>query len=325
MIHDMYLCELKWITVIYFALFFITVVDGRSISIEISHDETFVSEEIDEQEVIPTVEVLAGDRLHVIKIGEDPIKDFHIPPEVFSNLSLSLENKAVEAENETDDTNDFIEEAPDKQPSYPKSEVIQNRNRSRLMSVMTGSYQATTAPDPTTSPKMNIIKTFIANRRRRHKRQVGLDMSNIANEGWANKQTTPAANSSSSSGGDGFQVITESDRDNARNAQLKTILIFTGSTLLTVLMFSGIMFCFLRDPKACIVAFGTGCPCLLVVFPCVMKCLDRYLNPARMVKENLNRYLPGVIIHEDGTLEKYNTTPEEIECMKEIISEVMEM
>ncbi|XP_060066034.1 uncharacterized protein LOC132546337 [Ylistrum balloti] len=320
----MHLSESQWNIYFCFIVFFTTVVDGRSVSIEISHEEAYAAEEFEEQEVIPEVEVLAGDKLHVIKIGDDLIKDLQIPSDVFSNLTVtsSLGNTTAEHGHAYDQYGVVKEEKIiDESASNPISEVMPRQNRSRLFILMTGRNFTTVAPSST--PRINLMKTFLANRRRRHKRQVGLDMSNIANEGWAYEHTTEALNSSTVAEKDSFQVITELDRDNARKAQLKTIMIFAGSTLLTVLMFSAIMFCFLRDPKSCIVAFGTGCPCLIVIFPCVMKCLDKYLNPARMVKENLNRYLPGVIIHEDGTVEKYDTTPEEIECITEIIDEVM--
>ncbi|XP_069102269.1 uncharacterized protein [Argopecten irradians] len=433
MVNEMYLYEPLWNSVIYLVLLSITVADSKSISIEISHQETFVAEEFKEQEVIPTVEVVAGAKRHVIRIGKDPAADFYIPPEVFSYLTSrredktyengngnetstpspisnstidannvtketstpssisnstidannvtketstpsSISNSTIDANNVTKETstpssisnstidvNNVTKETSTpssisnstieannvtKETSTPSSisnstieannitketltpssisnsthEANSNKSMSMLLSVISQGYQTNV-----TSLNTDLWNTLITNRRRRHKRQVGLDINSIANEGWANKHTTPAVNTSSSKETDGFQVITDADRASGKNAQVKNILIFTGSTLLTVLMFTAIAFCFLRDPKSCIVAFGTGCPCLLVVFPCIMKCLDKYLNPGRMVKENINTYLPGVIINEDGTVEKYDASPEEIECMTEIIGEIMEM
>ncbi|OWF51470.1 uncharacterized protein LOC110449110 isoform X2 [Mizuhopecten yessoensis] len=293
------------------------------ISIEISHHETFAAEEFEEQEVIPTFDEPGGDGLHVVKVG--------IPPDMLTNQSMtsSLNNTTSEPTHQNYDQFSVVKEEAtlDKLSKDPVSDSMINQKKSKLFFILAGgnltTVAPTVAPTTTTTSKMDTVKTILAKRRRRHKRQVGLDLNDIANKGWAYQHTTPADNSSTGAEDDSFQVISEADRDNARDAQTKTILIFTGSVLLTVLMFSGITFCFLRDPKACIVAFGTGCPCLLVVIPCVMKCLDKYLNPAKIVKENLNRYMPGVIIHEDGTIEKYDASPEEIECITEIVQEVM--
>lgn len=38
-----------------------------------------------------------------------------------------------------------------------------------------------------------------------------------------------------------------------------------------------------------------------------------------VIKENLNRYLPGVIIHPDGTVDAYDVSPEEVDLVFEII------
>ena len=40
------------------------------------------------------------------------------------------------------------------------------------------------------------------------------------------------------------------------------------------------------------------------------------------MKENLNKYLPGMIIHEDGTIEAYDASPEELEIVADIIDEI---
>ena len=74
----------------------------------------------------------------------------------------------------------------------------------------------------------------------------------------------------------------------------------------------------------CVIAFVTGCPCFLICVPVCRRFYDKYLDPAKIVRDNINVYLPGVIVHEDGTIEDYEVSPEEIDCIVEIIDEAMQ-
>ncbi|CAC5395660.1 unnamed protein product [Mytilus coruscus] len=49
--------------------------------------------------------------------------------------------------------------------------------------------------------------------------------------------------------------------------------------------------------------------------PCLMNQLKMYLEPNKIVQDQMNTYMPGLIIHEDGKLENYKPTPEEMECI----------
>ena len=71
----------------------------------------------------------------------------------------------------------------------------------------------------------------------------------------------------------------------------------------------------------CVIAFVTGCPCFLI---CVPVCRRFYLDPAKILRDNINVYVPGVIVHEDWTIEDYEVSPEEIDCIIEIIDEAMQ-
>lgn len=49
--------------------------------------------------------------------------------------------------------------------------------------------------------------------------------------------------------------------------------------------------------------------------------MDKYTNVKQLVKDSMNRYMPGVIVKDDGTLDYYEPTTEEIEILMEIIEE----
>ena len=116
-------------------------------------------------------------------------------------------------------------------------------------------------------------------------------------------------------------MVSDADRKKAEQEKLRSILTYVGSTLLSVLLFSAIAFCFVKDPKSCILAFGTGCPCCILCLPCYFRLRERW-DPKKKMKENLNKYLPGMIIHEDGTIEAYDASPEELEIVADIIDEI---
>lgn len=121
------------------------------------------------------------------------------------------------------------------------------------------------------------------------------------------------------------QVITADDKIKAQAQKAKTILLYVGTTVLSVVGFSLLAFCFIKDPLAFIIAFATGCPCFLIIIPCITSRVRKFQqNSEKLLKENVNMYMPGIIIHEDGTVEHYQTTPEEVEAVMDIIDELQE-
>lgn len=96
-------------------------------------------------------------------------------------------------------------------------------------------------------------------------------------------------------------------------------MLYAGLTLVSVVCISVIALCFLKDPKSCLMAFGSGCPCCFFCCPCLVRFAEKYLNPERIVKDNMNKYIPGVIVHDDGKIEHYEPSAKEIERMGEVI------
>ena len=75
---------------------------------------------------------------------------------------------------------------------------------------------------------------------------------------------------------------------------------------------------------AFVFAFGTGCPCCIICCPCIRKFTDKYLNVKKIIKDSMNRYMPGMIIKDDGTFETYEPSGEELAIMEEILDEIMD-
>ena len=46
------------------------------------------------------------------------------------------------------------------------------------------------------------------------------------------------------------------------------------------------------------------------------------MDPKRLVRDSMNKYMPGVIVKEDGSMDYYEPTSEEIEILHELISEI---
>ncbi|KAH3697925.1 hypothetical protein DPMN_085437 [Dreissena polymorpha] len=148
-----------------------------------------------------------------------------------------------------------------------------------------------------------------------------------AREQWRN--SLPGANpqdtvSSQNEEPDVWQAVSDDDLRKTNLMQYKHILKYVGMTLLSVVGFVFIGACFIRDPIACIFAFGTGCPCCIICCPCIRSFTDKYLNVKRLVRDSMNRYMPGVIVKDDGTLDYYEPTTEELEIMMEIMEEIMD-
>ena len=118
-----------------------------------------------------------------------------------------------------------------------------------------------------------------------------------------------------------LQVITDEDRAKAKQALLKELLIYAGYTLLVVAGSIFTVVCFLLDPRACLVAFASGSPCCLIC-PCYRD-LMQYTEPAKLIRANVNIYVPGIYIEEGGKLKEYPPTPEEMDCLYDLVSEFM--
>ncbi|XP_076445729.1 uncharacterized protein LOC143283399 [Babylonia areolata] len=118
-----------------------------------------------------------------------------------------------------------------------------------------------------------------------------------------------------------FEVITDEDREKAEQAVLKELLTYAGYTLLAVGASIFTVVCFLLDPRACLVAFSTGSPCCLI-FPCYRN-LMQYTDPAKLIRANVNVYVPGIYVEEGGRLREYPPTPEEMDCLYDLVSEFM--
>ena len=51
----------------------------------------------------------------------------------------------------------------------------------------------------------------------------------------------------------------------------------------------------------------------------------KYTDPSKLIKANVNIYVPGVYVEESGRLRQYPPTPQEMECMYDLVSEFLEM
>ncbi|XP_046329917.2 uncharacterized protein LOC124113559 isoform X1 [Haliotis rufescens] len=159
----------------------------------------------------------------------------------------------------------------------------------------------------------------------RNKRSVHLQ--GLANKDWKVSWTSPTPKVGTDSYDvDDFQVINQEEILRAKHLYMKNILTYVGITLGAVFLFVIIAFCFLVNPKQCIIAFGTGSPCCLIISPCILKCVEKFLDPGKIVQGQMNRYVPGVVIDETGKVaETYEPTPEELQALQELVEEVMEM
>ncbi|XP_067653149.1 uncharacterized protein [Haliotis asinina] len=149
----------------------------------------------------------------------------------------------------------------------------------------------------------------------------------LANKDWEVSWTSPTPKASSDSYDvDDFQVINREEILRAKHLYMKNILMYVGITLGAVFLFVVIAFCFLVNPKQCIIAFGTGSPCCLIISPCILKCVEKFLDPGKIVQGQMNRYVPGMVIDEKGKVaETYEPTPEELQALQELVEEVMDM
>ncbi|XP_062620897.1 uncharacterized protein LOC134282508 [Saccostrea cucullata] len=160
----------------------------------------------------------------------------------------------------------------------------------------------------------------------RVRRQI--DINALADAHLESKNLSSSGESKNHS--DSIQVITDEDMEElnkkARESRFD-LLKYLGMTLLSVAGFSFSCYCFMKDPKRCIALFGTGCPCCIVCLPCIKwyeKRIRAKIDVKAMMTENVNRYLPGCIIHDDGTIEAYEATQKEIDIAVEIIEIINE-
>ncbi|XP_059175277.1 uncharacterized protein LOC131955256 [Physella acuta] len=120
---------------------------------------------------------------------------------------------------------------------------------------------------------------------------------------------------------DPFEVITDEDLYKADEILTKEILWYAGYTLLSVVVFLVLVACLALDPRAFIIAFGTGSPCCLLC-PCI-KSLYKYTDPAKLIQASANKYVPGILIEDDGTIKQYDPSPDEMEALFELVNEFM--
>lgn len=120
-----------------------------------------------------------------------------------------------------------------------------------------------------------------------------------------------------------FDVITNDDLYKADEHMTKEILWYAGYTALTVAIFLILVACFASDPRAFIIAFGTGSPCCLLS-PCV-KNLYKYTDPAKLIQMSINTYVPGLLVEDDGSMQMYEPSGEEIDLLYELINELIEV
>ncbi|GFO20815.1 hypothetical protein PoB_004732000 [Plakobranchus ocellatus] len=124
-------------------------------------------------------------------------------------------------------------------------------------------------------------------------------------------------------GDDPFEVITEEDLLLADQELNRELLRYAGWTLFSVVLFLILVYCAVTDPRAFIVAFGTGMPCCLM-FPCI-KSLYKFTNPYKIIQASVNKYVPGILQNDDGTLKTYEPSDEEIASLYELINEVVSL
>ncbi|XP_052775927.1 uncharacterized protein LOC128213886 [Mya arenaria] len=136
------------------------------------------------------------------------------------------------------------------------------------------------------------------------------------------KSTVPGANGGKDEP-DVWDEVTDAELKQASYWKYRDIAKYAGTTLLSVACFAFLGICFIRDPVAFVFAFGTGCPCCLICCPCVRAFTDKFLNVKGLVKDSMNKYMPGVIVKEDGSLDHYEPTPEEVEILHELMEEIM--
>ena len=55
-----------------------------------------------------------------------------------------------------------------------------------------------------------------------------------------------------------------------------------------------------------------------------MKGLAQFLNPGQVVRDQMNTYLPGMLIDRHGNIELYEITPAEMEAVQVMINDVID-
>ncbi|KAK3580134.1 hypothetical protein CHS0354_034075 [Potamilus streckersoni] len=121
-----------------------------------------------------------------------------------------------------------------------------------------------------------------------------------------------------------WEEVTDEDYGRIQSQQYLQILKYVGITIGCVAGVSFLAYCFIRDPMAFIFSFGSCCPCCILCCPCIKKFVDKYMNPDKIVRDSMNKYMPGIIVREDGTIDTYPITAEETECLHAVIEEIMD-
>lgn len=224
--------------------------------------------------------------------------------DISSDNSQQLEDHYYDND-DIDDDEDIIDELNDASlQSYPNTVALQTYPNTAAL--QTGNID---------SDIDNVESAYGLKRLLRRKRAAD-EQWKTSLPGGKPKQTTEDADSNI------WNEVTDEDLKKAKLNTYTEVAKYVGMTALSVLVFVTIGICFLRDPVGCIFAFGTGCPCCLLCCPCVRAFTDKYLNMKRIVREQMNKYMPGVIVNDDGTLDFYDPTPDELDLLLEIIDEL---
>ncbi|KAL3885060.1 hypothetical protein ACJMK2_025158 [Sinanodonta woodiana] len=119
-----------------------------------------------------------------------------------------------------------------------------------------------------------------------------------------------------------WEDVTDEDYGRIQREQYLQILKYVGITIGSVAGFSFLAYCFIRDPMAFIFSFGSCCPCCILCCPCIKTFVDKYMNPDKIVRDCMNKYMPGIIVRDDGTIDTYPITDEETKCLHAVIEEI---
>jgi len=99
----------------------------------------------------------------------------------------------------------------------------------------------------------------------------------------------------------------------AKKSKLKLTITLVSVTIVVVLVLTLICYCCVKC--------GQNCPCCFLCCPCLipLSFIKDSIDPSELKKEEMKTFVPGVITHKDGTIEHYKPSPEEMECLLEIM------
>ena len=121
------------------------------------------------------------------------------------------------------------------------------------------------------------------------------------------------------------EEVTDSDHAAASQAPTQAMLLRIGLALAGVVIFAVLAYCVAQDPMSFLYSLGMGIPCCFLCVGCCTRCFHNYLDPREIIKSQINKYMPGIIVNEDGTLEEYDISEEESDLMMQIFAAVKEV